>query len=158
MSAPWLPRKETCTLPAPRTACSASNAPKRADPALGRCPQSLGSALHFTAAIGSSDCTQLLIDYGADANAADKDGYTPLHMAAGYLHTSTVITLLVRPRNTPSPLPMQKPSMCCSHDAVTTRRPVPPGGRYQPLSPPVRRVHRTQARTRSRKTCRAAAR
>jgi len=54
----------------------------------GRC------ALHFTAAIGNADCTQLLIDFGADVNAADKDGYTPLHMAAGYLHTSTVISLL----------------------------------------------------------------
>lgn len=55
----------------------------------------VASALHFTAGIGSSDCTQLLIDYGADVNTSDREGYTPLHMAAGYLHTSTVITLLV---------------------------------------------------------------
>ena len=31
---------------------------------------------------------------GGDVNAADRDGYTPLHMAAGYLHNSVCTALL----------------------------------------------------------------
>ena len=31
---------------------------------------------------------------GAFANAADKEGYTPLHMAAGYLHNAVCTSLL----------------------------------------------------------------
>ncbi|CAG9464332.1 unnamed protein product [Pedinophyceae sp. YPF-701] len=52
------------------------------------------TALHFTAAVGSAECTRLLIDAGAEVDVADKDGYTPLHMAAGYMHVSTVRELL----------------------------------------------------------------
>jgi signal recognition particle 43 kDa protein len=33
-------------------------------------------------------------DLGGDANVQDPEGYTPLHMAAGYLHTDAVAALL----------------------------------------------------------------
>jgi len=52
------------------------------------------SALHFSAAVGSVDCTNLLIQAGAEVDIPDLEGYTPLHMAAGYMHVGTVKTLL----------------------------------------------------------------
>ena len=52
------------------------------------------SALHFVAAIGSAKCCQLLIDAGADVNLQDREGYTPMHMAAGYMQTSAMQQLL----------------------------------------------------------------
>ncbi|KAG2427506.1 hypothetical protein HXX76_012439 [Chlamydomonas incerta] len=52
------------------------------------------SALHFAAALGSAECTKLLVEAGADLDLQDKEGYTPLHMAAGYMHTSSMAALL----------------------------------------------------------------
>ncbi|KAG2452266.1 hypothetical protein HYH02_003290 [Chlamydomonas schloesseri] len=52
------------------------------------------SALHFAAALGSAECTKLLVEAGADLDLQDKEGYTPLHMAAGYMHTPSMAVLL----------------------------------------------------------------
>lgn len=38
--------------------------------------------------------TSLLIAAGANVDAQDKDGYTPMHMAAGYSHTASLALLL----------------------------------------------------------------
>jgi signal recognition particle protein len=43
------------------------------------------SALHFAAAVGATKCVKLLLDAGADPDLQDREGYTPLHMAAGYM-------------------------------------------------------------------------
>lgn len=37
-----------------------------------------------------------MLDAGADPNAADRDGLTPLHYAAGDGHVGTLILLLER--------------------------------------------------------------
>ncbi|PNW84345.1 hypothetical protein CHLRE_04g231026v5 [Chlamydomonas reinhardtii] len=52
------------------------------------------SALHFAAALGSAECTRLLVEAGAELDLQDKEGYTPLHMAAGYMHTPSMAVLL----------------------------------------------------------------
>ena len=52
------------------------------------------SALHFAAALGKADLVRRLIREGAEVDLGDKEGYTPLHMAAGYLHTSTIYALI----------------------------------------------------------------
>lgn len=52
------------------------------------------SALHFAAALGKPDVCKMLTEAGADPDLQDKDGYTPLHMAAGYMHTSAMSALL----------------------------------------------------------------
>eukprot|EP00775_Hariotina_reticulata_P006713 gene6713-6934_t len=54
----------------------------------------LGLALHFVAAIGNMKCVKLLIDAGADLDLQDKEGYTPLHMACGYMQTGAMTALL----------------------------------------------------------------
>jgi hypothetical protein len=43
------------------------------------------SALHFASAVGATRCVRLLLDAGADPDLQDREGYTPLHMAAGYM-------------------------------------------------------------------------
>eukprot|EP00879_Flechtneria_rotunda_P032310 GHRR01035493.1.p1 GENE.GHRR01035493.1~~GHRR01035493.1.p1 ORF type:complete len:325 (+),score=122.96 GHRR01035493.1:432-1406(+) len=52
------------------------------------------SALHFVAAIGNVKSVKLLADAGADINLQDKEGYTPLHMACGYMQTGAMSALL----------------------------------------------------------------
>ncbi|KXZ42883.1 hypothetical protein GPECTOR_113g295 [Gonium pectorale] len=52
------------------------------------------SALHFAAALGSVECTKLLLEAGADPDLQDREGFTPLHMAAGYMHTGSMTALL----------------------------------------------------------------
>lgn len=52
------------------------------------------SALHFAAALGKADLVRRLVNEGAEVDLGDKEGYTPLHMAAGYLHTSTIYALI----------------------------------------------------------------
>jgi hypothetical protein len=41
------------------------------------------SALHFAAAVNAGPCIKLLLEAGADPDLQDREGYTPLHMAAG---------------------------------------------------------------------------
>lgn len=52
------------------------------------------SALHFASALGKADLVRRLIKAGAEVDLGDMEGYTPLHMASGYLHTSTIVALL----------------------------------------------------------------
>jgi signal recognition particle protein len=57
-------------------------------------PHAPCSALHFAAALGKPDVCKMLTEAGADPDLQDKDGYTPLHMAAGYMHTGAMSALL----------------------------------------------------------------
>jgi hypothetical protein len=41
------------------------------------------TALHFVAGLGNEECVQLLMEAGAEVEPADKEGFTPLHIAAG---------------------------------------------------------------------------
>lgn len=41
------------------------------------------TALHFVAGLGKEECVQLLMEAGAEVEPADKEGFTPLHIAAG---------------------------------------------------------------------------
>ncbi|KAL4852722.1 Signal recognition particle protein [Chlorella vulgaris] len=52
------------------------------------------SAVHFFAARGNAEVVQRLLKAGGEVGLADKEGYTPLHMAAGYMHTTTIAALL----------------------------------------------------------------
>lgn len=52
------------------------------------------SALHYTSGIGNIRCTKLLLANGAEVDLRDSDGYTPLHIASGYMHKDIVKALL----------------------------------------------------------------
>ena len=62
------------------------------------------TALHYVAGRGSIECAKLLLDAarrvsGDDSGAGlidaqDKDGFTPLHLAAGYMHSDLVLFML----------------------------------------------------------------
>jgi signal recognition particle protein len=71
----------------------------------------INSALHFASGIGSTSSVKAIIESGAEIdsevillircflayfywNPQDKDGYTPLHIASGYLHQEVVKILL----------------------------------------------------------------
>jgi len=45
--------------------------------------------------VGLAPAAMLLIHYGADVNARDNDGLTPIHMAAGYANAQTLKCLVV---------------------------------------------------------------
>ena len=65
------------------------------DAEMARARDAQGTALHLAAVRGHLDVVQLLLRYGADANARDAgDNATPLHFAAGAGHVDIVRLLL----------------------------------------------------------------
>ncbi|CAJ0598466.1 unnamed protein product [Cylicocyclus nassatus] len=56
------------------------------------------TALHYAASKNHAEITHLLLEAGADVNAADKFGATPLHRAASQGHDKIVHMLLARPK------------------------------------------------------------
>ena len=52
--------------------------------------------LHWAVKYSTSVIVEMLLDRGADVNAASKYGWTPLHLAAGDGSTALVETLLDR--------------------------------------------------------------
>ncbi|XP_067432056.1 ankyrin repeat domain-containing protein 61-like isoform X1 [Thunnus thynnus] len=53
------------------------------------------TALHLSVSYAALSAVQILASYGADVNAVDSSGMTPLHMAAGILHKD-IIAILIR--------------------------------------------------------------
>ena len=54
----------------------------------------LRSALHYACGTGNTKCVKLLLVNGAEVDLRDKDGYTPLHIASGYMHKEIVNELI----------------------------------------------------------------
>ena len=52
------------------------------------------SALHYSCGTGNVKCAKLLLVNGAEVDLRDKDGYTPLHIASGYMHKPIVSELI----------------------------------------------------------------
>lgn len=66
-------------------------------PWLSRCqplPSSLPPALHAASLAGHAACSQLLLQHGADMDAVDQNGHTPLFRACERGHTEAVVVLL----------------------------------------------------------------
>ncbi|XP_029384289.1 ankyrin repeat domain-containing protein 61 isoform X2 [Echeneis naucrates] len=57
--------------------------------------ESWATALHLSVRYAVPSAVQILASYGADVNAVDSSGMTPLHMAAGILHTD-ITAILIR--------------------------------------------------------------
>uniref|UniRef100_A0A7N8Y2G9 Ankyrin repeat domain 61 n=2 Tax=Mastacembelus armatus TaxID=205130 RepID=A0A7N8Y2G9_9TELE len=52
------------------------------------------TALHLSVRYAALSAVQTLASYGADLNAVDSSGMTPLHMAAGILHKGLITSLI----------------------------------------------------------------
>lgn len=52
------------------------------------------TALHLSVSYAAPSAVQILTSYGADVNAVDSNGMTPLHMAAGISHKDIVANLI----------------------------------------------------------------
>jgi ankyrin repeat protein len=59
-----------------------------------------GTALHRAAGIGEKRAVEVLLAFGADPNAADRDGLTSLHCAAAFNRSSIVSMLIDRGAHT----------------------------------------------------------
>ncbi len=53
------------------------------------------TALHFIAVFKNPEMITILIQAGANVHARDKDGYTPLHLAASANQNPEIITILI---------------------------------------------------------------
>ena len=53
------------------------------------------SPLHFAALDGHTETTLALVSAGAEVNAADENGYAPLHYAVAGGHTADIALALV---------------------------------------------------------------
>ncbi|XP_071319627.1 ankyrin repeat domain-containing protein 61-like [Trachinotus anak] len=56
--------------------------------------ESQQTALHLSVRYAALSAVQILASYGADVNAVDSGGMTPLHMAAGMLHKDMIANLI----------------------------------------------------------------
>uniref|UniRef100_A0A7R9T4C9 Uncharacterized protein n=3 Tax=Ostreococcus sp. 'lucimarinus' TaxID=242159 RepID=A0A7R9T4C9_9CHLO len=54
----------------------------------------LRSGLHYACGRGDVAVVEAMISCGAEIDALDQDGYTPLHIAAGYLHEQVISVLM----------------------------------------------------------------
>lgn len=57
--------------------------------------ESRQTALHLSVRYSALSAVHILASYGANVNAVDSSGMTPLHMAAGMLHKE-IITCLIK--------------------------------------------------------------
>ncbi|XP_062298935.1 ankyrin repeat domain-containing protein 61-like [Scomber scombrus] len=56
--------------------------------------ESQQTALHLSVSYAAVSAIQILASYGADVNAVNRGGMTPLHMAAGILHKDIIASLI----------------------------------------------------------------
>lgn len=52
------------------------------------------TALHLSTQYAALSAVHILASYGANVNAVDSSGMTPLHMAAGILHKDIMASLI----------------------------------------------------------------
>lgn len=56
--------------------------------------ESRQTALHLSVRYTALSAVHTLASYGADVNAVNSSGMTPLHMAAGILHKDIIVSLI----------------------------------------------------------------